>query len=230
MGRSKQGLHDIVILPVVSSSTDQPHSGPPRGLVLDCVRKWEYHKSAGQGLEQKHASRIVTENDLEGQLCEVSISHDGDYATAAALVPLLQKAGTEDGTAGASFKRVDLLLSTFTEQTSQDALEASNSDGAMKEHGERAAATPISSTTNASLSDDDEGEVKRHIGARKAELERRNHLVGQIEALRAEEHKVKEREQRLYAETTPEEKSRWKLFYTDKEGLTISSLPRKKEH
>jgi hypothetical protein len=221
MGRSQQGLHDIIILPVVSNSTDRPHSEPPRGLVLN------RHKSAGQGFVQKHASRIIANNDLDGQLCEVSISHDGDYATAAALVPLMQKAETQGGTAAANFERVDLLLSTFTEQTSQDVLEASIPDGAMEEHGEMKAATPTSSTTNASLSHHEEGDVKRHIYARKAELERRNDLVGQIEALRAEEQKVKEREQKLYAETTPDEKLRWKLFYTDKEGLTVSSPPRR---
>jgi phosphopantetheinyl transferase (holo-ACP synthase) len=37
------------------------------------------------------ARKAVRVNDLSGQICEVSISHDGDFAAAVAMVPRMHK-------------------------------------------------------------------------------------------------------------------------------------------
>jgi holo-[acyl-carrier protein] synthase len=34
----------------------------------------------------------VDVSELDGQLCEISISHDGDFATAVAIVPVVETA------------------------------------------------------------------------------------------------------------------------------------------
>lgn len=39
------------------------------------------HKNFSGGMQEEE------EEELDGQLCEISISHDGEYATAVALVP-----------------------------------------------------------------------------------------------------------------------------------------------
>ena len=37
-------------------------------------------------------STRVDVSELDGQLCEISISHDGDFATAVAIVPVVETA------------------------------------------------------------------------------------------------------------------------------------------
>jgi len=47
----------------------------------------------------------VDVNRLNGQLCEISISHDGDFATAVALVPTQAHNGVATvGVGGSSFE------------------------------------------------------------------------------------------------------------------------------
>ncbi|KAH7382537.1 hypothetical protein DE146DRAFT_636701 [Phaeosphaeria sp. MPI-PUGE-AT-0046c] len=89
----ERGFQSIVILPVTSSSRLEHQSSRPQGLILDSP--YASAASAGQtfdarkDLDSRHdGSKAPNIADLDGQLCEISISHDGDFATAVALVPL----------------------------------------------------------------------------------------------------------------------------------------------
>ena len=81
-----------MILPIDAISEGEHQSSRPRGLILDAT----YKEAEGTISAHDHrsgrntaSSNSVTLNELEGQICEISISHDGDFATAAALVPLM---------------------------------------------------------------------------------------------------------------------------------------------
>jgi len=83
-----------MILPVASDRQTTHKSAPPQGLILDEELDAHYtivrdFKGPARVLVKKHASGVCFDVDsLDGQLCELSISHDGDFATAVALVPL----------------------------------------------------------------------------------------------------------------------------------------------
>lgn len=69
-----------------------PHlSSPPQGLILDAA--WREHETSKSGIGVEDIIH-VPETSLDGQLCPLSISHDGDFAVAVAVVPLL---GTNEG-------------------------------------------------------------------------------------------------------------------------------------
>ncbi|KAF2850538.1 hypothetical protein T440DRAFT_468516 [Plenodomus tracheiphilus IPT5] len=82
--RDNRAFQQIMILPVTLND-NYLHTSRPQALILDApfqMMQAESSKDSGSPNE-----------DLDmppGQLCEVSISHDGDYATAVALVPELQ--------------------------------------------------------------------------------------------------------------------------------------------
>ncbi|KAF2824339.1 hypothetical protein CC86DRAFT_296553 [Ophiobolus disseminans] len=95
---STRGYHHIMILPITPPSDIKAHrSAPPRGLILDAVyepRDTLAHDDAE--LEKNHSEyERIDANSLSGQLCEISISHDGDFATAVALVPTQPHHGTK---------------------------------------------------------------------------------------------------------------------------------------
>jgi hypothetical protein len=81
-----------VILPIGSVdrhlSQSRHKSSPPQGLILDEVYKGQ--KTAGLSENGELISKYATETSLNGQLCQVSISHDGDFATAVAIVPFIE--------------------------------------------------------------------------------------------------------------------------------------------
>jgi holo-[acyl-carrier protein] synthase len=87
-----------MILPTASPNRNAYKSVPPRGLILDEAYTLSYTETfvdSAQGLIKKHGARShVNVNELDGQLCEVSISHDGDFATAVALVPSRQESSS----------------------------------------------------------------------------------------------------------------------------------------
>lgn len=63
----------------------------------DQTAKNASHEALGEGgvmtkhlLESLPSRRHTMIDDLNGQLCEISISHDGDMATAVALVPFIK--------------------------------------------------------------------------------------------------------------------------------------------
>jgi holo-[acyl-carrier protein] synthase len=92
-GMSERAFHRIMILPVASNDRITHQSVRPRGLILDKEFSTPYtgasdSEDSAQGPKKKYGSGMhVDVNSLDGQLCEISISHDGDFATAVALVP-----------------------------------------------------------------------------------------------------------------------------------------------
>ena len=68
-----------MILPVTSLDRNEHQSTRPQGLILDKV----YETRA-------RSSLLPDVHELEGQLCEISISHDEDFATAVAIVPSMK--------------------------------------------------------------------------------------------------------------------------------------------
>jgi holo-[acyl-carrier protein] synthase len=104
-----------MILPVSLPPRHLRASGPPQGLVLDSPyapasrtelspgtstdRYAEYHKEAVVETAEIGTNAVVSADGCDhtdiaelpdGQLCEISISHDGDLATAVALVPYMK--------------------------------------------------------------------------------------------------------------------------------------------
>lgn len=85
-----RGFQRIMILPPDSlglppdrgGSSSGHKSSRPQGVILDRVYdEARGHKNFSGGMQEEE------EEELDGQLCEISISHDGEYATAVALVP-----------------------------------------------------------------------------------------------------------------------------------------------
>lgn len=87
-GQSR-GFHRIIILPVSNSTGIEHKSSAPQGLILDKI-----FEETGHSTQCEHPMRMpkmsgVSLSALDGQLCEISISHDGDFATAIAIVPTI---------------------------------------------------------------------------------------------------------------------------------------------
>jgi holo-[acyl-carrier protein] synthase len=91
-----RGFKHIMVLPVTPVDHDKHQSSRPQGLILDKV--YEPYAPAPSDVEgsvdaraaiQHVMSTLIDVSKLDGQLCEISISHDGDYATAVAIVPLV---------------------------------------------------------------------------------------------------------------------------------------------
>ncbi|KAG9191863.1 holo-[acyl-carrier protein] synthase [Alternaria panax] len=88
-----RGFKHIMILPVTSVDRSKHQSSRPRGLILDKVYETytpapnDPAKSDNARVAIQHVmSTLVDVSELDGQLCEISISHDGDFATAVAIV------------------------------------------------------------------------------------------------------------------------------------------------
>ncbi|KAH6611920.1 hypothetical protein C7974DRAFT_291849, partial [Boeremia exigua] len=79
LDKNTRGFKHIVILPVTELDRTEHQSRRPEALVL-----WEALKDPERSTAAQESLNVQT---LEGQLCEISISHDGDYASAVALVP-----------------------------------------------------------------------------------------------------------------------------------------------
>ncbi|KAF1843320.1 uncharacterized protein K460DRAFT_378492 [Cucurbitaria berberidis CBS 394.84] len=96
-----RAYHQILILPIKLPGRGEKQSSPPQGLILDKAieniykddgeqrtSEGELTTSIGGTLMRKiEEKRQIDAHELEGQLCEISISHDGDFATAVAIVP-----------------------------------------------------------------------------------------------------------------------------------------------
>lgn len=90
-----------MILPVISLDRSEHQSSRPQGLILDQVYEAQMRakanstKSGDVGVEgETHALPLLDVRALDGQLCEISISHDGDFATAVAIVPSMKLDGS----------------------------------------------------------------------------------------------------------------------------------------
>jgi holo-[acyl-carrier protein] synthase len=79
-----------MILPVSPPAPGKHRSSRPQGLILDKAYRTAASSAVDStdGIVRKtHVPSDVDFNELDGQLFELSISHDGDYATAVAIVP-----------------------------------------------------------------------------------------------------------------------------------------------
>ena len=92
MNKNARGFHQIIILPIDSIKEGKHQSSRPKGLILDEVYE-EVNETTSTDDERSRrnvaARNAIHVNELDGQLCEISISHDGDFATAIAIVPLM---------------------------------------------------------------------------------------------------------------------------------------------
>jgi holo-[acyl-carrier protein] synthase len=95
-----RGFQGIVILPIALPTSLEHQSSRPQGLILDTP----YGSTPADGdLDHRAGSTtsikemFTTVDNLDGQLCEISISHDGDFATAVALVPSTGKPRADVG-------------------------------------------------------------------------------------------------------------------------------------
>jgi holo-[acyl-carrier protein] synthase len=103
---SDRGFQSIIILPIDTAPRNKHQSTRPQGLILDRPYKPAQSVEQASGARSKDGAAgafskqsamemSVTADDLDGQLCEISISHDGMFATAVALVPLMEGQSTK---------------------------------------------------------------------------------------------------------------------------------------
>ncbi|EUC36152.1 hypothetical protein COCCADRAFT_88989 [Bipolaris zeicola 26-R-13] len=93
LDKNARGFQQIMILPVTSLDRNEHQSSRPQGLILDEVYKTRALStdSTGASFDGKAQSSLLLDvHELEGQLCEISISHDEDFATAVAIVPSMK--------------------------------------------------------------------------------------------------------------------------------------------
>jgi holo-[acyl-carrier protein] synthase len=76
-----------MVLPVTTLDRKEHQSSRPQGLILHEALP-EVNES-----ENKAARATFDVEALDGQLCEISITHDGDFASAVALVPSMKQNG-----------------------------------------------------------------------------------------------------------------------------------------
>lgn len=76
-----------MILPVTTVDRSRHQSLRPEGLILDMV----YEDFEPSWVTPDGKVGLIDMSEIDGQLCEISISHDGDYATAVAIVPVAGK-------------------------------------------------------------------------------------------------------------------------------------------
>jgi holo-[acyl-carrier protein] synthase len=74
-----------MILPI--ASTRDEGTTRPRGLILRQKLQERPDDTTAQQDPQRNTRTPFDVNRVDGQLCEVSISHDTDWATAVAIVP-----------------------------------------------------------------------------------------------------------------------------------------------
>lgn len=97
MGMSN-GLHHIIILPISTPETAVlgASSFPPKGLILrESLHPYftteEEVSNAAKRVRLVGAGRsFFNINEVDGQFCEVSISHDATFAQAVAMVPHME--------------------------------------------------------------------------------------------------------------------------------------------
>jgi holo-[acyl-carrier protein] synthase len=74
-----------MILPIAFTLRQKHQSVRPQGLILDSPYVSAFHAES-RAINMTNTLPTYDVEDLNGQLCEISISHDGDFATAVALV------------------------------------------------------------------------------------------------------------------------------------------------
>jgi holo-[acyl-carrier protein] synthase len=93
LGSNTRGYQSIIILPVKIPAVGEHQSVRPLGLILDAAYENRFGSMDkpvdGTVVRKSFVRSSVDVDELDGQLCEISISHDGDYATASAIVPYM---------------------------------------------------------------------------------------------------------------------------------------------
>jgi holo-[acyl-carrier protein] synthase len=85
LDNNTRGFHHIIILPLIGARQKEHQSQRPEGLVL--------HEALQEVEKTEPAEEAPFDvSTLDGQICEISISHDGEYASAVALVPSMKHA------------------------------------------------------------------------------------------------------------------------------------------
>ncbi|RAR01866.1 hypothetical protein DDE82_006204 [Stemphylium lycopersici] len=111
LDKNARGFQHIMILPVTSLDRSEHQSSRPQGLILDALYEAQA-RSTGDSTYTQDAGiedgprALVDIAELEGQLCEISISHDGGFATAVAIVPSMKGDSGWSQDAGKSRKRI----------------------------------------------------------------------------------------------------------------------------
>ncbi|EUC44008.1 hypothetical protein COCMIDRAFT_99355 [Bipolaris oryzae ATCC 44560] len=93
LDKNARGFQQIMILPVTLLDRNEHQSSRPQGLILDEIYKAQALSidSTDTSFGRKVQSHLLLDvHELEGQLCEISISHDGEFATAVAIVPSMK--------------------------------------------------------------------------------------------------------------------------------------------
>ncbi|KAF1980043.1 hypothetical protein BU23DRAFT_421501, partial [Bimuria novae-zelandiae CBS 107.79] len=85
---ASNGFHHIIILPFASSKASPEATSRPQALILR-DRFCEPTRNPPENATSPPVDFDI--ESLDGQLCEVSISHDSQYATAVALVPVVEE-------------------------------------------------------------------------------------------------------------------------------------------
>ncbi|KAF2242920.1 hypothetical protein BU26DRAFT_523914 [Trematosphaeria pertusa] len=89
---SSNGLHSIIILPVASNRGFTIETRRPQGLILRERLPDQPTELRETGEAQDSNQGVLFDIDaIDGQLCEVSISHDTHWATAVAIVPTIEE-------------------------------------------------------------------------------------------------------------------------------------------
>ncbi|KAH7359556.1 hypothetical protein BKA66DRAFT_472773 [Pyrenochaeta sp. MPI-SDFR-AT-0127] len=207
LDKDARGFQQIIILPIASLHRDEHQSSPPRGLILDKVYDEVFEKSGTATAEDEEevgredAIRTpVYLNELEGQLCEISISHDGGFATAVAIVPSVTDNQTENHI------------------SSPPPLAGQSPQGASVQWNRL-----LAETTAHEISAETEDKIVQAIDARMANLQRRNNIVTKIREFYNREREITKRERELVTECTLDDRQRMRSMLTE-EGLTIPQI------
>jgi holo-[acyl-carrier protein] synthase len=82
-----RGFKHIIVLPVVAPDHMEHQSSRPQALVLNTPLL------DTKGSDEAAPRPTFDLEALDGQMCEISITHDGDFASAVALVPSMKQDG-----------------------------------------------------------------------------------------------------------------------------------------
>ncbi|KAF2637478.1 hypothetical protein P280DRAFT_433251 [Massarina eburnea CBS 473.64] len=88
---TSNGFHSTIILPITAPGNDlDRETTRPRGLILrERLPERTFVRSELDDAPGTWGDMVFDIDSVESQFCEVSISHDNDWATAVAIVPVL---------------------------------------------------------------------------------------------------------------------------------------------
>lgn len=218
------GFQHIMILPIDDVERSEHQSRRPRGLILDKI----YEEKQADLTSEEGSVVTKTEPDsvtsqLDGQLCEISISHDGDYATAVAIVPEME-ATTANSAVEAEVKQQHRSDSKPSKTKSNpktapwDALLAKNAPRYEISQVRLVSHLPTSQTPD--IPQQTANTVNAAVNTRIHNLKRRTVLLEKIKALHDKEARTAIRERTVRAELTPQGRQNWDRMMAEAEAAT----------